>query len=398
MPRKNNKKIDCGLYRVRIYIGKIDGIAKYKSVYGKTQAEANRKAEELRKHIREGYDVMHEDDNFSLWADRWLDNKRATVSELDYITYSGYRKRFSKLDDMQLNKIKQQDIQDIINEYAAYNEHTKKPTSKRTLKGYVKTIQQIFDLAIKNRVLQFNPADDIIIPTTAPVESRRALTKEEQQWILNTPHYMQRAAIIMMYSGLRRGELIPLVWSDIDFEEHTITVSKSVKLIGNRVVQKDGAKSKSGKRVIDIPGKLVEYLKQEYQSEKLKDNINVLVFPDPKNGEMINSERWRNLWDNYLITLNDKYGIHHTRTHKENGKKQRVSKITMLAIPNITAHWLRHTFCTMLYLSGVDVLTAKEQMGHSSVETTLKIYTHLDKQYKKKNISKLDEYLNKESV
>ena len=199
-------------------------------------------------------------------------------------------------------------------------------------------------------------------------------------------------------SGLRRGELIPLVWSDIDFEEHTITVSKSVKLIGNRVVQKDGAKSKSGRRVIDIPSKLVEYLKQEYQSEKSKENINVLVFPDPKSGDMFNSERWRNLWDRYLIALNDKYGIHHARTRKEDGKKQRVSKVTMLTIPNITAHWLRHTFCTMLYLSGVDVLTAKEQMGHSSVETTLKIYTHLDKQYKKKNISKLDEYLNEESI
>jgi integrase len=46
-----------------------------------------------------------------------------------------------------------------------------------------------------------------------------------------------------------------------------------------------------------------------------------------------------------------------------------------------------------MYEAGIDVLTAKEQMGHSDERTTLSIYTHLDRQHKKKNISKLDEYL-----
>ena len=51
-----------------------------------------------------------------------------------------------------------------------------------------------------------------------------------------------------------------------------------------------------------------------------------------------------------------------------------------------------------MYESGVDVLTAKDQLGHSDIRTTLAIYTHLDKQHKRKNISKLDEYLEASSI
>ena len=58
------------------------------------------------------------------------------------------------------------------------------------------------------------------------------------------------------------------------------------------------------------------------------------------------------------------------------------------------AHWLRHTFATMLYFAGVDILTAKEQLGHADIKTTLAIYTHLDKKHKRKEIDKLDVYLN----
>ena len=64
-----------------------------------------------------------------------------------------------------------------------------------------------------------------------------------------------------------------------------------------------------------------------------------------------------------------------------------------MRIPNITAHWLRHTYATLLYLSGVDILTAKEQLGHADIQTTLNIYTHLDTIYKQKQVLKLDEYL-----
>lgn len=62
-------------------------------------------------------------------------------------------------------------------------------------------------------------------------------------------------------------------------------------------------------------------------------------------------------------------------------------------IQEFTPHQLRHTYCSMLYDAGVDVLTAKELMGHEDVQTTLGIYTHLSKARKAKSIESLNEYL-----
>lgn len=64
-----------------------------------------------------------------------------------------------------------------------------------------------------------------------------------------------------------------------------------------------------------------------------------------------------------------------------------------MKISSFTPHWLRHTFATLLYLAGVDILTARDQLGHADIKTTLAIYTHLDKKYKRSNMGKLDEYL-----
>lgn len=61
-----------------------------------------------------------------------------------------------------------------------------------------------------------------------------------------------------------------------------------------------------------------------------------------------------------------------------------------LAIQKCTPHQLRHSFCTMLYRAGTDVMTARDQMGHKSITVTGQIYTHLGKVYKRHRMDKLD--------
>ena len=102
---------------------------------------------------------------------------------------------------------------------------------------------------------------------------------------------------------------------------------------------------------------------------------------------------WTKLWKSYMRELNRKYG---TRTLADQERLQSGKpgpKALDMTIPPITLHWLRHTFCTLLYLSGVDVVQACAQMGHADVSTTLRIYTHLDSIHKRKSVSKLDAYL-----
>ena len=111
---------------------------------------------------------------------------------------------------------------------------------------------------------------------------------------------------------------------------------------------------------------------------------------------MFTNQAWRSMWDSYISDLNVKYGyggkVNKPAANKRVSKDKKQGALPIL-ISTITPHWLRHTFATLLYLAGVDVLTARDQLGHADIKTTLGIYTHLDKIYKRKSMSKLDNYL-----
>lgn len=267
--------------------------------------------------------------------------------------------------------------------------------SKSVLREVKSTARQIFQLAVDNRVIDYNPADSVKIPNkpTDPKNERRALTEEEQAWILNTPHRAQTAAMIMLYAGLRKGEVAPLQWTDIDLIAGTISVNKSMSRRGNNWELKRGAKTKAGVRTVYIPSILTDYL-------RTLDRSGFLVCPD-STGKMLSLSGFDKMWESYLAELNFQYGdFSSCMVTGRNGKlekfvkpKSRFAPVKIpFVIPNITPHWLRHTFITNMYLAGIDILTAKEQAGHADINTTMEIYTHLDSQHKVKQIDKLNEF------
>jgi integrase len=243
MAKKKNKTRKDGLIAVQIYTGRDEnGSRKYKTVYGKTQQEVNGKADELRAAMRKGLDINAERDTFAEWAGRWLKIKTPEVSRSQATTYKTRIEYINSLiGDRALTKVKSIDLQEIISSLAENNPNTNAPASKRLLEITKSTLSQVFALAIENRVLDYNPAMSVKLPKNAPEQKRRALTNAEQQWIMNTPHRAQSAAMIMMFSGLRRGEVIPLTWSDVDLENRTITVTRTVEKTSNTFIIKDGA-------------------------------------------------------------------------------------------------------------------------------------------------------------
>lgn len=399
MAKKKNVKRTDGRIAVQVYLGMVDGKRRYKTVYGKKQGEADEKALQIKLSMRKGLDVTAERDTFGEWAERFRVAKATDgISNSQMNSYKNYCNILSPLNSIQIGKIRTGDIQDIVNNLAELNPHTKRPTAKKTLIALKGTAEQIFNMAIDARVMEYNPGVSVRIPRNAPQNFRRALTDKEQQWIIDTPHRAQRAAMIMMYAGLRRGELIALTWDDINLKNKTIRVNKSVEMIEGKPRVK-APKTKAGNRTIDIPQRLVDFLDPLWQDDLAQfpgvRPINLLVCRTAS-GKMFTNEAWKSMWKSYLVDLNVKYGfggrVKKLAANKKNkdGKKQ--GKLPLL-IPNITPHWLRHTFATLLYLAGVDVLTARDQLGHADIKTTLTIYTHLDKIYKRKSMNQLDDYL-----
>ena len=127
-------------------------------------------------------------------------------------------------------------LDELVISRANNNPNTGKPMSKSYLTEICRLAKSIFNYAIHNCDVPFvNPAEEVKIPTNSPKEKVRALTEAEQQWIYDMPHKLRCGCLLMMFCGLRRGELMALRWSDIDFKKEVVYINKTV------------AKSKSNK-------------------------------------------------------------------------------------------------------------------------------------------------------
>ncbi|MDL2324020.1 site-specific integrase [Ruminococcaceae bacterium OttesenSCG-928-A16] len=364
-------------------------VIKYKryTVYGATQKEVNEAAAQAKIDFGKGIDIAAANDNFSLWATRFIQNKKAQGLSPGHITrLNSNLKHLAPLNLLPISKITIGDIQAIIDTLAQWQDG-KPPRAKKTLLGIKQAAGQIFKLAIASRVITYNPAEFITIPKTAKQNKRTALTDEQQRWVRETEHRAKRAAMIMLYSGLRRGELLALTWADINLDNNTIAVNKSVIYESNQPILKHSAKTASSIRTVKIPVLLGEYL----AGEKAKDNCLYVVHS--RNGLLMSESAWSRMWESYMAALNLKYGYSAAERENENITSVHNPNGLQIKIPTFTAHQLRHTFCTMMYLAGVDVLVASKQMGHADVQTTLRIYAHLSEEHKNTDLKKLDDML-----
>lgn len=286
------------------------------------------------------------------------------------------------LGDKMIDSITTLDIGNMIVNLSIKNPNTQKPASKSFLTKIVNVIFNIFELAVDSNVITKNPAKGKkFIPKNAPQKEVGAISKNEQKLIINTEHRCQIAAMIMMFAGLRVSELLALEWSNIDFNNKQIKVKQHAVRVSANKYEIQRATKNGTCRNVTIPKQLILYLLNEK-----KKATSSFVFPK-KDGTLNTPSSWRSAWVSYNNTLNYQYYLQFDPT---------ASKYDPKGIPkliNINAHQLRHTYATLLYVSQTDILTAKNLLGHSTVQLTLDTYTHLDQEYKKLDISNFDRYL-----
>ena len=107
-----------------------------------------------------------------------------------------------------------------------------------------------------------------------------------------------------------------------------------------------------------------------------------LVCPS-MNGKVMSESALKSAWKTFINHLNECAG----------GRKGSGPRKPVIVIDKITPHMLRHTYATILFDAGVDVKSAQKFLGHSDIEVTLEIYTHLSKFKEEKAIQALDEHL-----
>lgn len=373
---KNKKRAD-GRYSCQVYLGKgPDGKRKYKTFYGSTLREARAAADDFRSAVSKGMDPEQAEATLGTLYDNLIAAKKAKgIGQKSIDRLATNKAHWGELVDVPASELRAADFQKVLNNLADWHDG-KPPLSHFTLTNLRGSAKAAYDLAIPE-IVMYNPLVKTITPAGAAPEPRDPLTEEQQRWIRETPHAAQRAAMLLLYSGLRRSEATALTWADIDLDDATITVNKGYDFRAKKVKI---TKTPAGVRVVSIPKVLVDYLRTQ------QDGC-FYVLHNHK-GQQMTEQGWKRLWESYMRDLNVKYG------YDGQQNKNRPGGLPM-RIDTFTPHQLRHTFCTLMYFAGVDVMTARDQMGHKDISVTLGIYTALDKKFKKKKINRLDTYLKK---
>ena len=357
MPAKKEKRSD-GRYQVSLTLGrKADGTPNKKYFYGKTQREANQKKKEYLDSIQSG--VSSDPTLLSSWISTWLESS----SQAEGVRYSNhlYAQKVSKaLGNLPIKDIRMIDIRRFAQDMSRY--------SFSTVKKVKGVTNKIFEDAVRNRMIPFNPCSGVSWEY-AGKGTHRALEDWEKALILEN-HQVHRAgrwALLMLFAGLRRGEALALNWDDVDFENNVIHVVKALRFSSNQA-HLSTTKTKAGIREVPLLPQLKDALLcYGHRTGRICLNAE---------GNPIETQSaFERGWESYLNAMEN---ILNGESPENKGRRTDLMTGLDRKTFSIRTHDLRHTFCTMLYNAGIGLKEAQYIMGHADPEMTLKVYTHLD--------------------
>lgn len=372
---KYTKRSD-GRYQTKITTDIIvpeTGKKKTITVYGKSIAELNANKAKILEELDKGIYLLDRSTTFGAYKWRWLELYK---SGRETNTYEGYRNilknHTSCLDPLKLIDIRKSDVQ------AGYNALTGHDDLQRR---FYQTVNQILRSAIDDNLIYKNVAPSIE-RTKKVRKKKRALTEMEKSHFDAAGFTDEEKLLVylLLYTGLRRQEVIPLSVFDINFNSGKISVNKAVKFVGEKAVLKD-TKSYSGEREVYILEPIAPLLKSHIS--KLRS---VLLFP-AADGSFLSKSQYRRFFERIKRKLNTACGGTH---HWENGRL----KFDVDMCKGLGSHTFRHEYATLLYYSGIDVLEAVDMMGHADSRILLDTYTELRKQ-ERDSRDKINSFLEK---
>lgn len=292
------------------------------------------------------------DDAFNEWLKVYQTKVKETTYENTMLIYKNHI--LPVFQDMRLKDI----TPDLCQKFALSLSNYVKG---KTIFNYAKSVM---DYGVKIYNLPSNPFEKVLLPNFKQSRKRiDFLEADEAASLIN--YYKDKLEWhtifrILIYGGLRRGELLALEWQDINFTDSQITINKSIGVGENQKVILTSPKNKNSIRTIDMDQETMLGLKEL----KLRSQSNI-VFTNT-------TQNYKRLSD---IDRKLKKALKH------------------LGLKPIRVHDLRHTHASLLFASGADMKYVQQRLGHARIETTMNIYTHVTKHKRKENLSNFVKYM-----
>lgn len=238
------------------------------------------------------------------------------------------------------------------------NKKTGEELSEKTIREHHMLIHGIFKQAMKEGLVRFNPAETASPPSVKKKEASffeveavekimKCLEKEPLKWRCIT--------LLMIATGARRGEIMGLKWSAVDFKKDELKICNNLLYSKQRGIYEDSPKTNET-RYICVEHSVMQLLSQ-YRREQSLLRLKM-------------GERWVNT--GYCFT-------------RENGEPMHPDSITdwlsrfskKYDLPHVNPHKFRHTQASILIGEGVDIITVAKRLGHKDPSTTSNIYAHV---------------------
>lgn len=327
----------------------------------------------------------------------WVQLKRGLKDN----TFSNYKYMYTMFVEPDFGKrkivdLKRSDIRSFYNHLA-----DERHVQINTIDCIHTVLHQVLELGVEDDYLRYNPSDNALKELKKArnfeVTKRRALTVPEQELF---EAYLSRQGqyhrwypifIIMLWTGMRVGEVTGLRWCDIDLEDDTISVNHTLVYYDKRNDERctfaiNTPKTAAGKRIIPMLPKVKEafLMEKRYQEEcglesravvdGYRDFIFINRFGNVQHQGTLNKALSRIVRDcNYEIL---------DKPHKKD----------TVILPKFSNHSLRHTFTTRMCEAGVNLKVMQEILGHADAETTMDIYAEATKELKKSELDSFAEF------
>lgn len=364
---ENIRKRKDGRWEARYIVDRdCFGKAIYRSIYGKTYAEAKEKLniEREKKQKEKNSECCILLTNL---LDKWLLNNAVRYKQA---TYSKYKYMIDKhivpfIGEMQIKNVSASTVNTFLeNKLKNGGLGNKNELSP----SYVRTMALIINSALKYAVTEgmCSPIKSEIFKPSVRQSNILTLNHNEynilSQYCRDHLNHISLGILIALSTGLRLGEICALKWDDIDLNSHLIHVNNTVSRIKD-----DKYKCKW---IIEVP--------------KTPASLRVVPISDSLINSILKIKELS--VSNYIVSQNESFINPRTfeyRYHKE---------LCASTVRDINFHALRHTFATRCMEGGMDVKSLSEILGHSNVNITLNTYVHSSMELKKIQIEKVEEY------
>jgi integrase len=287
--------------------------------------------------------------------------------------------------DKKISKITKVQIRDWVKDLSenGKNKRTNQPLSPKTIKNALSLLSTLFKYAVEDlELLEKNPCEHVKVPkATKKYKVPKDFYKEHEIADLISLLLQERetesgrthatAVLLILFTGMRAGEVMGLRWEDIDFEKHTISIERIRLVVPDDGVIEDTPKTEGSIRLITAPTfimGILEILKdyQQYYKKILtndyKDSGYVFTIPEGTPHHPNNTYRW---FKRFL----QKYELKDT-----------------------TLHDLRHTHAAILSSIGVQIVDVSKRLGHTNTRITQEVYEYYFKSTDKNVSEKLDQF------